>query len=237
MRSRAILLLSLTWAVAAGATNPVSLGYTDDGTVIGAGPDNCGTGTPIANHDGTFENGYAWQYGGIAPPYYGAFGEGFVTPFPSSNILTCARLWVTTLPGLFYGQSCDIYIWDGGTTGPPGDVLAMLPGVVLSNVPNWPTVGENAVDWSQMIPGDFTIGYWGNWPGASCGYYCAVDLDGLGGHPWTYLAPNLGYPSGWQDPSVVWGPTQSMGLGAECEQGIPSPAESRTWGAIKALFE
>ena len=39
----------------------------------------------------------------------------------------------------------------------------------------------------------------------------------------------------WTDPSVVWGPTMSMGLGFYTT--TPLPAESVTWGSIKALFE
>jgi hypothetical protein len=45
----------------------------------------------------------------------------------------------------------------------------------------------------------------------------------------------IGLPSGWQDPSIVRGPTQSLGIGAHFEVG-GTPAESRGWGAIKALF-
>jgi hypothetical protein len=88
------------------------------------------------------------------------------------------------------------------------------------------------------VTGPFTVGFWGNWPGVLCGYFCAADLNGFGGYPWTNVAPGIGYPTGWNDPSIIWGTTQSMGCGAyfgtECG---PIPADSQTWGSIKALFE
>jgi hypothetical protein len=58
--------------------------------------------------------------------------------------------------------------------------------------------------------------------------------DGPGGHPWTCIAPGIGYPSGWQDPSVVWGETQSMGCSVNFEQS--TPIEPATWAVVKALF-
>ena len=95
----------------------------------------------------------------------------------------------------------------------------MVAGVVLSNVPYWPNIGQNDVTIRVPVVGDFTVGYWGNWPNAPLGYWCAADLDGFGGHPWTNIAPGIGYPTGWNDPSIVWGPTQSMGCGAFIDYG------------------
>ena len=73
------------------------------------------------------------------------------------------------------------------------------------------------------------------WATTSPGYIVAADLDGAGGHPWTYIAPGIGYPTGWNDPSIIWGTTQSLGLGGVFS-GC-SPAESRSWGSMKALFQ
>jgi hypothetical protein len=142
---------------------------------------------------------------------------------------------VSTLPGYFYGQTCDVYVWEGGVTRAPGTVLGMVPGNVLSNVPVWPTVGENdVVVPGYVVQGEVTVGYWGNWPGASCAYFIGADLDGYGGYPWTYIAPGIGYPTGWNDPSVIWGLTQSLGLGLVYVWN--SPVESQSWGSIKSMF-
>ena len=170
----------------------------------------------------------------LGAAYWGAFGEGIVgEPWA---VIGCVKIWVSTLPGYFYGQTCDVYVWEGGVSGPPGAVLDLVAGVVLGNVPNWPTVGENDVQVHYpLFQEECTVGYWGNWPGMHCAYYVGADLDGFGGgHPWTYIAPGIGYPTGWNDPSIIWGPMQSLGLGAVYAWN--SPAEARSWGSIKALF-
>lgn len=217
MKSLALLLLVPSLATAAGATDAVSLGYSDQGTTIGSDTDACYGGILYTNHDGSFENGYAWQYGGCVAPYYGAFGEAYGGQGP--NQVDCAALWVTTLPGQFQGQTCDIYVWNDGVSSPPTTVVGMVAGAVLSNVPNWPTCAQNDITTNIYVMGDFTVGYWGNWPGAQCGWFCAADLDGPGGYPWTYIAPGIGYPTGWNDPSIIWGQTQSLGLAAYT--GVP----------------
>jgi len=235
-----ILLMALSLVVSlatpVGAGDMASLGYSDECTLIHADPDDCWI--TYSNNDGSFENGYAWQYAGVVPPYGGAFGEGFSGGSCGIGVV-CARLWVTTLSGFYTGQSCDVYIWEGGFDNEPGAVASMTAGVVLGNVPYWPAIGANDVSAYGSIPGQaggFTVGYWGDWPSAPCGYFVAADLDGPGGRPWTYIAPGIGYPTGWNDPSMVWGPTQSLGLEAEAWGGY-TPAEPRTWGTVKALFD
>jgi hypothetical protein len=233
----ALLVVLAVAAFAAHATNPVSLGYSDNVTVINTGGnDACTSGTLFVNHDGSFENGYAWQYGGSIAPYYGAFGEGYNL---GAGGVCCEAFWAFTLPGYFFGQSADAYVWAGGAgSGAPGAVLGMVPGNVLTNVPNWPTCAENDITMNVAVTGEFTVGLWGNWPGALCGYFTSADLNGFGGYPWTNIAPGIGYPTGWNDPSIVWGATQSMGIGVYFGQDCTTvPADPQTWGSIKALFE
>ena len=59
------------------------------------------------------------------------------------------------------------------------------------------------------------------------------------------MAPGIGYPTGWQDPTLVWGDTRSMFIGVSFSRdpsGIEEfpeeapPTESPTWGQIKAIF-
>ncbi len=223
-----VLLLA---ALPGSASDAVSLGHSDETTVVGPGTDACASGTLIYNHDGSFENGYTWQYGGCQSPYYGAFGEGYDL---GAGTAACGAYWVTTIPGFCDGYPADCYVWEGGLDSTPGQVLAVVTGVLFTNMAVWPTVGQNDVDLNVAVAGSFTIGYWGVWPGANWCFFCAADENGPGGHPWTCIAPGTGYPSGWQDPAIVWPNAKSMGCGVYFEQA--TPAESATWGAMKALF-
>jgi hypothetical protein len=211
----------------------MSLGYSTETVVQGVQGDACANGTLYMNHDGTFENGYAWQYGGTVAPYYGAFGEGYDL---GPGTVFCGAMWLSTLPGFDLGQRLDAYVWNGGVGGVPGGVAGVVTGYDPSTIGNWPAITQHDVDMNIAVTGAFTFGYWGNWPGAQCGWFCAADLDGFGGYPWTNIAPGIGYPTGWNDPSIIWGPTQSMGLGAYFGEG-GTPVEAQTWGSIKALFE
>jgi hypothetical protein len=237
VKNLAFLLAALGLSVvAAHATNAVSLGYSDNTTVINSGGnDNCAEGTLFVNHDGSFENGYAWHYGGTVPPYYGAFGEGY--DLGPSGIVACGAYWISTLHGGGW-QPTDLYVWAGGAgSGTPGVVLSMVPGIYFASIPTWPTLAENDVSIYTHVTGEFTVGYWGDWPGLSNDYFIGADLNGLGGHPWTNIAPGIGYPTGWNDPSVVWGPTQSLGIGVWWTDDVWSPVVPKTWGSIKAMFE
>jgi hypothetical protein len=226
-----LAVVVLLTALPCGATNAVSLGYIDETTIIGPARE-CSGGTLIHNHDGSFESGYAWQYSGCAPPYYGAFGEGYDL---GAGTIACGAYWLSTLPGFFPPTVADCYIWEGGVGSEPGDVLAVLPGVDMGPIGLWPYVTQHDVDMNAAVDGAFTIGYWGPWPGESSPwYFCAADESGPRGDPWTRIAPGQGYPSGWQHPSVVWPDARSMGCGVYFEQG--TPVESETWGALKSLF-
>jgi hypothetical protein len=231
--ARLVILVAvvLLTAAPAGASNAVSLGYSDETTIVGPGTDVCASGVLIHNHDGSFENGYTWRYDGVAPPYYGAFGEAYDL---GAGTVACGAYWLTTLPGFFPPQYADLYVWEGGVGSSPGTVMAVVTGINFPNIPNWPSVGQNDVDLDVAVGGPFTVGYWGPWPGQDWWFFCAADENGPGGHPWTCIAPGQGYPSGWQDPAVVWPNAKSMGCGVYFEQG--TPVKSETWGAVKALF-
>jgi hypothetical protein len=232
MARLAILLgVQLLVVMPAVASNAVSLGYSEETTIVGPERE-CSGGTLVHNHDGSFETGYTWQYGGCQYPYYGAFGEGYDL---GAGTIECGAYWVSTVPGFCDGYPADCYVWEGGIGSTPGQVLAVVTGVLFTNMPMWPTVGQNDVDMNVPFAGGFTVGYWGVWPGSNWCFGCAADVDGPPGHPWTCIAPGIGYPSGWQDPSIVWGPTSSMGCGVYFESN-PTPAESETWGAVKALY-
>jgi hypothetical protein len=73
------------------------------------------------------------------------------------------------------------------------------------------------------------------------GYFPSLPMDayvwqgGAGGCPWTCIAPGIGYPTGWQHPSVVFPHCRSLGIGVYFGDP-PLSGECRSWGAIRALF-
>lgn len=206
------------------------LGPADDTTIVTATTQEC-PGTNFHNHDDSLEGGYCWQYGGIVPPYYGAFAEGFDLGCAQ---LTCASLWVTQ-NGYWDGQTFDLYVWDGGVTGPPGEVLVLCPDQQMESIPYWPTFGRNDLPLSADVSGEFSLGYWAHFADCPCGWYIGSDMDGPGGFPWTCVVPGIGYPSGWQSPEVIWGFLQSLGVGGYFIEE-PSPVVAPSWGAVRHLF-
>jgi len=226
---RVVLLLMLATSSAV-ASDAVFLGQSDETTIVGPGTDACASGVLVHNHDGSFENGYTWQYGGVMRPYYGAFGEGYSL---GTGTVACGAFWLTTLVGSWPAAS-DCYVWQGGVPSQPGTVLGVVTDVVFYSIPCWPMVGQCDVDMNIAVTGPFTIGIWGNWPGAVAEYFVAADENGPDGYPWTRIAPGIGYPSGWQPVPHVWTNAKSMGCGVYFEQSTPAGGE--TWGAVKALY-
>lgn len=230
MENVGTLLAVLVLTASANASDFDSIGYSKETTVIARNSAHC-TGIYVQNCNATFENGYCWPPAGIVPPYYGASGESY--DFGCVTV-ECIRLYLTQT-GQYQGQPLDIYVWDGGISSKPGAIQTVVPGVVPSNVPFWPTIGENDFEVCLSVQGDFTVGYCYTYV---CWYDCyiAVDEDGPSGHPWTNIAPGIGYPTGWQHPNVMWPGCVSLGIGFYMWTGF-SPVNDGTWGAIKALFE
>jgi hypothetical protein len=235
MRTITFVMALLGLAGSAGAANLASTGHSSNTTIVPLGSDQCAM-TLYYNHDNSFENGFCWQYGGVVPgTTCGAFGEGFDMSFMSSCIIECIDLWVTQI-GNFSGQWLDLYLWEGGVYSPPGVVLAVVTGVTLSNVPFWPSIGQNSIEFDGGAFDCFTVGYWADFSAQACQWYIGCDEDGFGGFPWTNVAPGIGYPTGWQHPPTVWGICQSLGIGIHGSEGPFSPVVGVTWGAIKHLF-
>jgi len=187
-------------------------------------------GTLCLNYDGSAENGYCWQYGGIVPPYYGAFAECC-----SYDGAVCGIELMLTGVGYPCGP-LDAYVWaDAG--GIPGNVLNVTSGLNPCPVATWPNISTHdfLIPGNPQVNGAFWIGYWANFSSAPCGYFVAADLNGFGGCPYTNIAPGIGYPTGWQNASVVWGATQALGIGAWLGQPI-TPVERTSWGRIKQVF-
>ena len=230
MKKFATLLAVLALIGTAGASSYRTLGYSEDTVMNSDMGDDC-VGVQIYNHDFSCENGYCWQYGGIVPPYYGAFGEAFDV---GAVTVECGLYWLSQI-GYYTGQPLDAYVWEGGVTGPPSGVLCVVPGVTGLSIPYWPSCGLNEVEIGCCVTGEFTVGYWADFSDEDCAWYCCIDENGFGGYPWTCVAPGIGYPTGWQHVSVVWGAGVSCCIGATITDH-PSASDSRTWGSIKDLF-
>lgn len=232
-----------------GITDPVfpfeHLGPHDGVSVLGL--DQGTRPQSYYNHDNSFEDALCCRLQACVPPYGGAFAEAFSPPLSVTHICEII-LWVTET-GFWTPQPVDLYIWEGGLTEGPGSVVHVETGLVMSNVPTWPTIGENSFTINIPVPpGPFAAGYWADFSQDFCAWYVACDRDGSGGQPWVNIPPGLGYPSGWQHPVVVWqNPLNALGIGVsyiDLSGGVmeepywdPPPADPRwTWGRIKALF-
>lgn len=189
-------------------------------------------GTVVMNSDGTYETAYTWSYGGLAEPYYGAFAECYDGPAQ-----VCAFVGDLTDLGHMAPVRMDIYVWqDAG--GVPGAVVATRSEIEFSFAGVWPAVARNVFQLEQpvCVGPKYWIGCCATPSAGDVFYWVAADLDGPGGCPMTNIAPGLGYPSGWQDPGIVWLPTAAMGVGAQVVNCPPTPTQDTSWGRVKALM-
>ena len=196
-----------------------------------------GCGDLLLNSDSSYEGGWGWQYEGVAPPYYGAFAECYQDP-----AMVCSAVFdLSTASSDSDDATMDVYLWTD-QEGQPGAVQCVLRIVDPGVVDFWPRVSRHVIDLPPDCCSDaaWWVGYWGTWVGAKAGWYVGADLDGGGTYerscPLTNIAPGLGYPTGWTDVSIVWGPTVSLGIGAMTLPCETTPTTSAGWGEIKVLF-
>ncbi len=187
------------------------------------------------NTDGSYENGYAWQYAGVVAPTYGAFAECYIATFYFEKV--CALVFDLTQVGNQAGQQMDLYVWDD-VGGVPGNVICGPVPVTPGSIAFWPSLSRHVFEVPDpcCVQGLLWVGYWGNWPGQLAPWYVGADLDGFGGCPLTNIAPGIGYPTGWTNTSQVWGPTQALGIGYEAVNCESVPVQRSTWGTIKNLY-
>lgn len=238
MKPKALILALgalIAWGSHARSEEPIGKVYNGSelvhGTLESQGDGACGE--LLFNADGTYENGYCWRNGGIVWPYFGAFAECYSS---ADGVEVCAVVLDLTQVGTYFGQTSDIYVWaDAG--GEPGNVICFRPDVDPGAPAFWPSVSRHTLLLEGCcVSGDFWAGYWSNWPLAGCGYFIAADLDGPGGCPYTNIAHGIGFPSGWQDVSVAWGPTAAVGIGTEIHPCSPTPNRTSSWGRVKDLY-
>lgn len=219
------------FAAAARADGPGTVGV-GRGIAVPDRYDNPCPGSALClNYDGTAENGYCWGYVDFnIPPYWGAFAECC-----SGQGCVCGiELHLTSIG--YPCIPCDLYVWSNGPGDVPDRVLTVLYGADPCPVAIWPQVSTHDFAIPETpVDGRFWIGYWGDFAERPCSYFVAADLDGPGGCPYTNIAPGFGYPSGWHDVSIAWGPTQALGIGAWTHT-CGTPTRETSWGRIKGLY-
>lgn len=245
---KALVVLVMLWSAAWGAQAAV-LPHASVGAGKGIDQDAGSRWCPgdfLTNYDGSAEDGFAWQYGGIVPPYYGAFAECFLGD--------CIQGIQLKLTGHGYPSvPCDLYIWENGA-GIPGTVYGIRAGYNPDPVATWPNISTHDFCFGNSIQGggSFFAGFWADFSRQRPGYFVAADTNGFGGCPMTNVAPGIGYPTGWNNVSMVFSATQALGIGVyvtgltECIAPPPPPSavpppplggEVTTWGRIKEVYQ
>lgn len=182
------------------------------------------------NSDGSYENACAWRNQGLQAPFYGAFAECYTGP-----VEICAAVLDLTQTGSFHGQPIDVLVWDD-EGGCPGVVRCLRAGVILASIAEWPSISRHVISLEGCCTGEsYWVGCWQATPFEHDVYLVGADRNGTGGCPKTCVAPGIGYPTGWQNVSVGWGPTQALGIGVQTRACSPVPTQTTTWGRVKAL--
>ncbi len=166
--------LTSTWGAAAGRT-PDSIPTTDSERLLGG----CSL---MQLDDGTFENGYAYNFFEVAPPDTGAFAKHFESPYPDPTVLLCeARFFFTTVPQYPQGASlytAIVYAHDA-QNGRPGAEILRVSGIDPGVVPNFPSFVESTVDFGQVeVPREFWVAWWPEWAGAEAEWFIGADENG-----------------------------------------------------------
>ena len=191
-------------------------------------------GTLLLNADGTYENAIALR-GEILTPPYGTFSECY----EGTGAVCAVVVDLTTTSPTPTETTLDVYVWDDGE-GVPGTVLCVETGFEPGEIAVWPEVSRHsfALPEGCCVDGTWWAGKYDDWGTEPTVFfwYLGADLDGFGGCPRVNIAPDLGYPSGWQNVSVIFGPIQAIGIGAEIVPCDPVPVRDATWGGVKSLY-
>lgn len=194
-------------------------------------PAECGT--LLLNADGDYEAGLNWQYNGVQAPYYGAMAECY----SGEGEICSAILDLTRTQADLPSATLDAFIWDDNG-GQPGSVRCVALDMDPGAVEFWPLASRHAIPLPDgcCVESSWWVGYWPNWPGMTARWLTTADVTGTTHCPLTNIAPGIGYPTGWSNVSIVWGPHNALGIGAEMISCNPTPIRSSTWGAVKTLY-
>jgi hypothetical protein len=231
MRST-LLAAALLAAVSSGA-GAIDYSCVGSGHGQGApGRDNpCPGSELMLTSDGTFEAACGWCCEGVLPPDWGAWAEGYT----ATGTICGIQFWFSTIPDWPQDRTMDAYVYSSDGVN-PAEVLSLTTGIDPNPIAVWPDMSSRDVPIADTpVDGEFFVGYWGNWPNGTEGWHTGCDLDGPQGKPRTKIAAGLGYPTGWHDPSIVFGPTRNNGIGPWLRSdGVP--ARNTSWGVVKSLY-
>lgn len=227
----ASVLASAHWQAVVGQGQPLQL-YIGLPAVRpeDTGRDACGE--LYLNADGEYHAAFGWQYGGVQEPFYGAFAECY-----SGDVEVCAVVLDFTDTHDPGSARLDAYVWSDDA-GRPGNVMCVVIGVDPGPIAWWPYVSRHRIELDPgcCVSGSWWVGYWPDWPGQGARWYTTADMSEPGGCPLTNIAPGVGYPTGWQNVSIVWGPHTALGIGAEVVPCGATAVRRSTWGAVKAAL-
>lgn len=232
----AVFALVGATVAASAVDNVAQTGYDRNTRVVDSPtPDqDCGAAILDQVDDGSFENGYAWQYGGAVAPDYGAWAECY------SNAFVCSIEYYFTQIGYQAGQTMDCYVWEDAG-GNPGNIIDALFGVAVNPIAFWPSASIHDSGPINSCPnGSHFVGWWGNWPDTRAGWFICADEDGFGiGCPRCNYAPTSGFGTGWGHPNSAFPNCLDLFIHewylTDCV-GEPTATEATTWGQIKALY-
>lgn len=239
-RARFAVLAALLASISSVAAQETA-GYREDTRILESDGEICPGSVLLQYDDGDFENGYTWRFMGIVPPDYGSWATCYESDF------VCGIQFLFTQTGYHSGEGMDVYVWESDAVGnpppgpDPGNVICVILGVVPEQIAFWPEISTHDVQVCCQTDGDHFVGYWPAWPLNGAVWFVAGDEDGPGGGcPRTKIAPDIGYPSGWQHPEVVATFSGCQALGIREYSGLgdcaPTPARTTTWGRVKALY-
>lgn len=190
------------------------------------------------NHDGSTEAAFTWSESGVEEPESGALAEGFADLRGAASVCG-VRLYLTRWGDMTGDGLIDLFVWEPNTYfDQPGLVLSISTSVRVSGVRLWPSVTTHDLDVADAgyYIGGVYVGYWPrSFVGGPPGFACAIDQNGPAGRPRTYIAPGLGYPSGWAHPSILGHRVESLGIAAWCGYARV-PTDETSWGQVKATF-
>ena len=228
-----ILTLGVVQSMAFAETDAPNHVILGPGVIASPGTARGLCGTSLLHSDGQYDASIGWQYGGVQTPAYGAFAECYAGTWD----VCAAVLDLTRTDGSLPSSTLDAYLWsDDGAA--PGNVLCIVTGADPGPVAFWPQFSRHEIPFPSgcCVEGTWWVGYWPHWPGSTARWYTMADEAGVSGCPFTNIAPGIGYPTGWHDVSVVFGPINSIGIGAAVLPCSPTSVTHSTWGAMKALY-
>jgi len=240
------LLIVVAVLALVGATFAENFASTSDGSV--SYPTVKAPGTWINLTDGTVENGFIWQYGGVIawPDFSGSFAvqfaasdaSGFTYPVEAINM----ALTLSKVSDQGTDSSITLFIIDYTGSIPDETTIFYsqnIPVTTFGTIPTWPSFLRYVLPFAAPVAldGDFVVGFHPEWAGGYSKFFICQDTSAAPYYTrdWTFIATGIGYPAGWQRTGVVWGGSNNQYIEVELNDTVTT-VESTSLGDIKNLF-